>query len=106
MKIKEKIQKAIINYALKHYPNEFLTQPKNVKCETVRVETVQAVAEMPDEVFRSDEYVMSECQKRIIMTELMESLKDYMTIQEYDEIRKDGRKRIFKASLKVVSEKW
>ena len=106
MKIKEKIRKAIINYVLEHYPNEFLTQPKNVRCETVRVETVQAASEMPDEVFRHDEYVMSEHQKRIVMTELIESLKNYITITEYDETRKDGRKRIFKASLKVVSEKW
>nr|DAJ52477.1 MAG TPA: hypothetical protein [Caudoviricetes sp.] len=106
MKIKEKIRKAIINYALKHYSNEFLAQPKNVRCETVRVETVQAVAEMSDEVFRHDEYVMSEHQKRIVMAELIEALKNYITIQEYDETRKDGRKRIFKASLKVVSEKW
>ena len=106
MKIKEKIRKAIINYALEHYPNEFLTQPKNVQRDTVRVETVQAVTEMPDEVFRHDEYVMSEHQKRIVMAELTESLKDYITITEYDEFRKDGRKRIFKASLKVVSEKW
>lgn len=106
MKIKEKIRKAIINYALEHYPNEFLTQPKNVRCDTVRVETVQAVTEMPNEVFRHDEYVMSEHQKRIVMAKLIETLKDYITIKEYDETRKDGRKRIFKASLKVVSEKW
>lgn len=106
MKIKEKIRKAIINYALKHYPNEFLTQPKNVRCDTVRVETVQAVTEMPDKVFRHDEYVMSELQKGIVKAELIEALEDYITITEYDEFRKDGRKRIFKASLKVVSEKW
>ena len=106
MKIKEKIREAIINYALEHYPNAFLTQPKNVRFDTVRVETVQAVTEMPDEVFRHDEYVMSEHQKRIVMAELIEALKNYITIQEYEETRKDGRKRIFKASLKVVSEKW
>ena len=55
MKIKEKIRKAIITYALEHYPNEFLTQPKNVRRDTVRVETVQAVTEMPNEVFKSDD---------------------------------------------------
>ena len=106
MKIKEKIRKAIITYALEHYPNEFLTQPENVRRDTVRVETIQAVTEMPNEVFKSDEYVMSEWQKRIVMAELTEALKDYITITEYDEFRKEGRKRIFKASLKVVREKW
>lgn len=54
MKIKEKIRKAIITYALEHYPKEFLTQPKNVRRDTVRVETIQAVTEMPNEVFKSD----------------------------------------------------
>ena len=44
--------------------------------------------------------------KKNCMAELTEALKDYITITEYDEIRKEGRKRIFKASLKVVSEKW